>query len=500
MFKYTTPESCGISSEHIKKYVSLLEKHGLSTHNVIIARGNDIVFEQYWEPFHAALTHRLYSVTKSFVSIAIGFLLDEGKLSLDDRITDHFKNDTTENLLENVKEQTVRNMLMMSTGFPTARGNWFADKGDRVKFYFNRGSGETDQNREISRIPGAFFEYDSNGSFILGTLVERITGKTLLEYLREKLFDKIGVSDSIRCLKCPGGHSWTDSAILSTPLDLLKVARFTLNYGSWDGQQLLSEKYLKDATSALIDNSADGNVSSQSFGYGYQFWRTWQDSFFFNGMGCQLAVCVPHKDMILIYNGDNQGNALAKSVIIDRFFDEIVDTANDTPLPKNEKAEGELLDYCKGLKLFSASGKAFSKTAALVGGKEYTLGKNPMGLIKVRFTFDGDEGVFEYENARGRKRLPFGLCKNVFTKFPESYSDEIGSHVKEGHEYRSAVSAAWREEDLLGITVQAIDDYFGRLYLAARFLKDGRIALQCTKTAEDFFNGYAGYAEGKEAL
>ena len=497
MFKYATPEDCGISSKSVKKYISLLEKHGLSTHDVILARGDKIFFEHYWSPFTADMPHRMYSVTKSFVSIAIGFLVQDGLLSLDDKIVDHFKDDVPENVIPNVKEQTVRDMLLMSTGFILNRGNWFADKGDRVKFYFNKSSGEIDSGREKSKIPGSFFEYDSNGSFIMGSLVERITGKPIMQYLREKLFDKIGVSESAYCLKCPGGHSWTDSALLCTPLDLLKTARFVLNYGSWNGEQILSEDYLREATSELIDNSSDGLISFQSFGYGYQFWKTWQDSFFFNGMGCQFAVCVPHKDIILIYNGDNQGNALAKSVIIDRFFDEIVDTAEKTPLKADRDAENELNEYCKNLKLFSLNGKACSETAALVSGKEYILSKNPMGITKVKFTLEKDVGVFEYTNARGDKRLPFGMCKNVFTKFPECYSADIGSHIKEGHEYKAAVSAAWREDNLLGIMVQVIDEYFGRLYFSVRFLDDGRIALNCTKTAEDFFHGYGGYADGR---
>ena len=81
------------------------------------------------------------------------------------------------------------------------------------------------------------------------------------------------------------------------------------------------------------------------------------------------------------------------------------------------------------------------------------------------------------------------MCKNVFTKFPESYSDDVGAIIKDGHEYNAAVSASWREKDLLGITVQVIDEYFGRLYFAIRFLGDGRIAINAAKCAEDFFHG-----------
>lgn len=501
MFKYATPEECGVSSESVKKYLSLLEKYGLSTHDVILSRGDKIFFEKYYPPFTAEMPHRMYSVTKSFVSIAIGFLIQDGKLSLDDRVVDFFKDDVPEDIAPHVKEQTVRDMLMMSTGFPNSRGNWFSARcDDRVRYYFKSASGELNPKRDLCKIPGTLFEYDSNGSFILGALVERISGKSLDAFLRERLFDKIGVSDSLHMLKCPGGHSWGDSALICTPLDLLKTARFTLNLGEWEGEQILSRRYLEEATSRLIDTSGSGLVSLDAFGYGYQIWRTWEDSFFFNGMGCQFAVCVPHKDMILIYNGDNQGNPIAKSVIIDRFFEEIVDNAKDEPLPKDKDAENALNDYCKDLKLFVARGGAHSDTEDKINGKTFYLGENPMNISKVRFTFKNGEGVLEYTRGGSDKVLPFGLGKNAFAEFPESVSDTVGSVTADGHFYRCAVSAAWTEPTKLGIAVQAIDEYFGRLYFLFSFKKEGAVALSCTKTAEDFFNGYGGYADGQLRL
>lgn len=339
MFTYAKPEEVGVSAKQIKKYVSILEKYGMATHNVIMARHDKIFFEQYWEPFNEEFSHRMYSVTKSFVSIAIGFLIQDGKLSLDDKVISFFPDDIPEDLLPNVADQTVRDMLMMSTGFVGPQGNWFAEKPkDRVKFYFEKSSQKLNPGRVGSKIPGAFFEYDSNGSFILGALAERLSGKMLVDYLREKLFDKIGVSNKAKCLKCPGGHSWGDSALICTPMDLLKVARFVMNYGKVNGEQILSEDYLREATSRKIDNSLAGLRGLSSFGYGYQFWRTWYNSFFFNGMGCQFAICVPDKDIILVYNGANQGNLIAKSVIIDRFFEEIVEAVKDSSLEPDAAA------------------------------------------------------------------------------------------------------------------------------------------------------------------
>ena len=105
-------------------------------HSVLMMKGDKLFCECYFAPFHKDLNHRMYSQTKSFVSIAIGFLIDEGKLKLDDKIADFFPEKIDRELPENIKAQTVRNMLMMSTvgyGEP-----WFDNKDrDRVHLYFN---------------------------------------------------------------------------------------------------------------------------------------------------------------------------------------------------------------------------------------------------------------------------------------------------------------------------------------------------------------------------
>lgn len=490
MFTYKMPEEKGIKSEKIKKYVEILEKAGLSTHNLIIARGYDIVYEKYWAPFNKDFLHRQYSVSKSFVGIAVGFLIQDGKLNLDDKIVDFYDEAYVEGCGEMMKKQTIRNMLMMSTGHGDEYSSWFSHKPqDRVKLYFETGS------MGFCKIPGSTFRYDSPGSFVLGALVEKITGMPFMEYLRIKMFDKIGVSKEAHCLKCPGGASWGDSAVLCTATDLLKVARFTMNYGKWNGEQILNEEYLRDATSNLIPTAPTSDHPSE-YGYGYLIWKTQQDGFFFNGMGCQFAICVPHKDIIMIYNGDNQGMASAKTIIIDNFFDLIVDTADDST-EANEKAYKELCDYSKELKLMYAKGDKTSPMAEKINGKKFVLEENQMGIKYVKFTFEGDEGKIEYENEQGEKSFKFGFGKNVFGVFPqEGYAKETGSFFAPGNYYKCAVSAEWQSNNTLYLNVQAIDDYFGRLHMYFQFMDENTISVCMKKTAEDFFNEYRGMATG----
>ena len=486
--KYSTPEKCGISSANIKKLIDRFETSALSTHNVIIARGDTIVFEKYWEPFHKDFLHRMYSVSKSFVSLAVGFAVQDGLFSLDDKMIDLFPQEMALQPDENIRDQTVRNMLMMATG-RTAGADWFrARTDDRVALYF----------REITktRPAGTTFLYDSTGSFVLGALVERKVGMPFMEYLRVKLFDKIGVSKEAHCLKCPGGHSWGDSAVLCTPMDLLLTARFVLNGGRWNGKQILNEQYISEAVSDLIDTDVMGVDGYNRFGYGYLFWRTYDGCFFFNGMGNQFAVCVPHKDIIFIYNGDNQGYELAKEIIFRSFFELIVDTASDEALPEEPKSL-EALE--KPLRLMIARGSAESAMADKINGKRIELEPNPMGIKYITLHLSGKTGEMEYENAQGIKNISFGIAQNVINDaFPqEGYSKDIGGVRTNGHFYRYAGSAAWTRENTIHIKIQVIDEYFGRLDIRIQYLEDGRVCVRMVKTAEDFLDEYNGITYGR---
>ncbi len=460
-----------ISSGAIKRYVEKLERSGLSTHSMIISEGENIVFEHYWEPFNAGFLHRQYSVSKSIVAIAVGFAVQEGLFSLDDGIIEHFP----EYAGDNYTRQTVRDMLMMAT--EKVDRNWFRSQtDDRLKTYFSNTRAETKGH-------GDLFDYDSAGAFVLGALVERASGRELGDYLREKLFDKIGVSKEAYFLKCPSGHAWGDSGFMCTARDLLKIARFVMK----KGEGLLSAEYLTDATSALIFNNDLGIDDYDTHGYGYLIWRSYENSFAFLGMGGQAALCLPDRDICLIVNSDDQGIPGAAKRIIDGFFDMLHENSNDT---------ADLAELCKTLKLAVSIGEKSSPMSGVINGREYIFGENPMGLKRLKVVFNTEGGRLIYENERGEMELIFGLGENAFGKFPEEgYSDLVGGMRAEGNYYDCAASAGWVEPHKLFIKVQIIDKYFGRLNIILSFRED-RCAVRMVRAAEGFLSDYSGFAEG----
>ena len=174
MFTNVTPEEIGISSVKVLEYVKLLENYKLKTHSILMARGKKIFAETYYAPFDKNFKHRMYSVSKSFITVAIGLAEQDGLLSLDDKLMDYFPEYRNENVSERFEEATIREMLSMQT-FMVDYVNWWG-MPDRVAAYFTKPS---------NQISGTNFFYDSAGSFLLGCLVEKLTGKPFLEYLKE---------------------------------------------------------------------------------------------------------------------------------------------------------------------------------------------------------------------------------------------------------------------------------------------------------------------------
>lgn len=489
-FTTCTPESVGISSKTVLKFIKTLDSYKLCTHDIIMAKGDKIFFECYYAPFSKDFKHRMYSVTKSFVAIAVLMAVDDGLIALDDKFIKYFPESENENINEFLKEATIKDMLTMESS--VHNGNeWFLLKPEtRFGAYFEN---------TADKISGTLFAYDSSGSYMLGVIVERVTGKPFLEYMKEKALNDIGFSQDSYCLKAPGGYSWGDSALLCTARDLLLFAKFVMNKGSWNGKQYVSRHLMEEAVSNQVCNDNTAVTSAYgSYGYGYQIWMNAIGGFSFVGMGDQFAICDPKNDFIFIINSDNQGSQLSRPILHHELFNSIIPAFGEVTA-EDEKAFNELNDYISDLKLCALEENADNPFINEIKGVRYELTENPMGIEYVKFDFDGRKGYLSYKNKQGEKKLAFGIGYNEFGKFPqEGYSDMVGTKFAPGNFYDCACSADWAEDRKLRIKVQIIDKYFGNGCWVFSF-KDNRIMISMAKTAEDFMNEYAGIAMGKKS-
>ncbi|MGM9682042.1 MAG: serine hydrolase domain-containing protein [Eubacteriales bacterium] len=481
---HATPESIGISSKDVLRFIRKLDDWGLSTHSVVMARENSIFCESYWYPFDVNFKHRMYSVSKTFVSVAIEFCIQDALISEEDSIKKYFSEYMHPGAASEYAVPTVRDLLQMESS--VENGTWWFETGgrDRTEVYLRDAA---------EKIPGTLFTYDSSGSYILGVIVENVTGKPFLKYLQEKVLDDIGFSKDAYCLKVPGGHSFGDSGVMCTSLDLLLFARFLLNGGSWEGKQYLDAEYVKRVTNTCVCSNDFGFYDSYSYGYGCQIWGAPYGGFSMRGMGTQIALCLPHKDLILIVNSDNQGNMVASDLIYEAFCSLIVDRMVDGYLPEDSSSYAQLQSTLLNERLFFLPGKSASAFSELINGRIFHCHDNPMKIKWFRLSFAADTGKFEYENRQGKKEFVFGFGHNEFAAFPQSgYADMIAGVPEDGHRYAAAFSADWPEEKKLRIRVQIIDKYFGNLAIVFGFADENQVSVRMVKSAEAFLDEYQG--------
>ena len=471
-FEKVRPEDVGISSKGLISFARRLEYNNIPMHSIIVMRHGKICMESYYAPYTKDTLHRMFSVTKSFVSLAIGLLADEGRISLDDHIVDYFPEKLPETGAHPYMQMlTIRHMLTMRTchdknayktgGSPDWVGSFFTVTPDHV--------------------PGTNFSYDTASTHTLCALVEKLTGMELLDYLRTKFLDELEFSKEAFILKAPDGKvSMGGSGMCATPQDILKVMYVVAQDGKLNGKQLLPAGYLKEAVSKQSDPYGKSGTWEEMQGYGYQFWLTTHNGYAFYGMGGQLAVYYPDKDVILVTTADTQGRQGGVQWIYDAFYEEVYDQI-DTFTDNSDYEEFKQFEASR--QLLVEPGEYASDLIAKVNGQVYEFESNPCGVTDMKLTFEGDEGTFFYTNATRKHELHFGLGKNVFQNFPD-------------YGFKCGASAAFRADNNLLIKVQIIDSAVGNMYISLSFV-DNYVTVMMRKMEETYFKEYNGVFSGK---
>lgn len=473
-----SPESLGIPSGAILNFLQRIDAERINLHGFLLVRHNRIAAEGYWAPWSAERKHRMYSISKSFVALAVGLLIDEGRLTLEARVADYFPDKVPAKLHPWLATSTVRDLLIMATAHSST--SYGREDPDWVWTFFNK---------PPSHPAGTIFSYDTAATVVLTAIVERLAGKGFLDYMRPRFLDRIGFSADAWCVRTPEGGSWGGSGVICTLRDLAKVALTCLHDGKWGTEQLLPAGYLRAATAKQIDNSLGGND-----GYGYQIWCEKENGFSFRGMGSQYAICFPDKQFLFACIADTQG-APAGSPIPDVMWQELYPHLADAPLPENHTVHAALTAKIAGLATLPLPGNADAPVAAAVNGAWYTLAENPMGITRMCLSLQGDQGTWAYTNAQGDNVLSFGIERVLAGKFPQRnyFGDQIG--MIPGLEYDCLASAAWVDEQTLNLEVTITDIYLGGLRVSFVF-KGEEIGVFMTKQAEWFLDEYQGFAGG----
>lgn len=246
----------------------------------------------------------IYSATKSFTAIAVGFAVQEGLLRLDEKLTDAFAGDLPETVCENLQRATVRDLLTMRLG----QASGFL-MGDQRPFYEEDDWVKLSLAQPFPYAPGERFVYNNVGPYLAGVLVQRRAGCDLLSYLTPRLFAPLGIKRPM--WECdPLGNTFGAGGLFLTLTELHRFGLFCLNRGMWNGKQLLDPAWI-DACAAPQDGDA----------YGYLFWRGIHDSFRADGKYGQLSVILPKRNAVVTVVCEcRDGEGLMN--LLDRFIGE----------------------------------------------------------------------------------------------------------------------------------------------------------------------------------
>lgn len=487
MFVKGTPESVGIASKSILDFVKFLDDSRMHTHSIFVAKGDTVIAESYYAPFHKDFLHRMYSVSKSFVAVAVGMAVTEGLIRMEDPVIGYFPEFRSSEPDEYQQRCTVRDMLCMSSNIGSGV-YWWGRFASRVEAYYSL---------KTEKIPGSMYFYDSIGSFLLGCIIEKLTGKTFLDYLKDKVLLEIGFSRESFTLREPGGFTVGDSGVVCTARDLALFARFIMNGGSWNGKQYIDPRFMVEAVSKQVCNDLDGSFASyDTGGYGYLIWITHPDGFSLVGMGDQLAICDQKRDFLVVITSDNQANRGARHLIYHAVYHHLLPEIGDIPLPEDPEGYARLEAYLGSRKLVSREGLCHAALEEKISGVRFVAESNKLGIGWFRLSVE--KGILELEKDGKRFCLEFGLCENKCTRFSfgdRPVADMMGKN--EPGEYDCAVSAAWVDGHTFSVMAQVIDTYFGCLNIHIGFVgKEATMLFR--KSGQYVFDGMEGYVIARQ--
>ena len=478
---YSTPAALGIPSQAILGFLEDMKSYKIPLHSYLVLRHGKVAAEGYCAPFDADTKHRMYSISKSFTSVAIGMLITEGRLSVNDKVAEIFPEYIPENPSPYILKATVRDCLMMAVFNETGCYDW--DTPDWVKCFFD--------NDTYKQMPGTVFHYDTNATVVLAGIVEKLSGKKVVEYMRP-LLDELGISKDIWCVKSPDERSWTGSGILCTPRDLARFGLFCLKRGEWNGEQLVDREYMMQATTKQIGNFV-AHSGIRTSGYGYQFWMQPEGGFSCSGMGSQYALMYPEQDLVVITTADAQGLNNAEDFIRESFLKNILHGCPAAALPENPEAQAALAE-ASVLHLPKIEGELTSPWVEKVNGGKYTFDDNRWGFKWMKLDFTEDCCTLTYEKHDQVDSFPLyiGEFGEQFL-FPEKAAGKRIDILDTN--YRCVSQGAWDMENTLVGCIYSVDDYLGSIKIQFTLVED-TMTIFATRGAENFFNDWRGYLAG----
>ena len=457
---HSSPEEEGIPSDLIRDFLTKISiDPSLNPHTLLIARHGKLICEASFGAQDSCVWKHTFSACKSIVSLAIGMLIDDGLCFPEEKIADLFPKELGAMARLKLRDLCIEDLLTMRAPLQFAEVDAMTTT-EWIKGFLNSATkGEF----------GKTFKYNSISTYLLAAIVVKKTGKSLSEFLDERLFAPLGIVNYY-WEKSPQNIEKGGWGLYLLPSDLVKIGHMVLSGGVYEGKRIISSSYLQTATV----KQAEVVKESDLFDYGYQIWvGKNSDTFLFNGMLGQNLVCFRRNDLVVLVNSGNgeffhSGNYF-------RYLLETFDFDFEDKLPKNLKAEKRLYEFIKSLSLYNPRKQTGRERLldfliyqkknlfnGIIGKYECTKeDRNSVGLMPLILQGVQNEYTKGFVSVRFEKKdgIPHLVyCeKNAEYEIPLGFKTPIKKHLLFGNtDFLLASFAKFRynEDDLLVLTVR----------------------------------------------
>ncbi|RKN84016.1 serine hydrolase domain-containing protein [Paenibacillus ginsengarvi] len=430
-----------VSPASLLAFLDGLEQLELEVNSLILLQNGQTVMEFWRTPYRQDCPQQLYSLSKSFTSIAVGIAWDRGLLRLDDPVVSFFPDKLPNTVSPNLTRMTVHHLLSMNAGH---RDNIYAQvvkERDWVRAFLAQ---------EVDARPGSFYRYSTPATYMLSAIVQRVTGQTMADFLVPVLWKPLGIPQP-SWETCPMGVTAGGMGLSLTTGSIAKFGLMMLGNGMYEGKRIVSEAYIEAATAEQSDNRAGEHRADSAQGYGYQWFRCREGCYRGGGSFGQLLFVAPEHRIVLAATASFPKMDRLQT-LLDLVYEHLLSpTGGGETASDSLEAAGELRGRLAGLSCPVPAVRPVPASLPFTDRAMYRMDANPQGLQTVAFHMKG--GRLELRLAYGDERdgsLQLDFAEPVRGR-QVFYKDLLL------HEQEVVTYASWLDDSTLQLVIYYIE-------------------------------------------
>ena len=403
----STPEAQGVSFSALLEFIAAADTQIDSMNSFMLVRHGHVIAEGWWAPYAADVPHVMYSLSKSFTSTAVGLAVAEGRLSVHDPVLKFFPEQAPAQPGDNLKAMRVSDLLMMTTGHETEPRR--SDEEPWTTSFLKQ---------PVPHKPGTHFLYNTQATYMLSAIVQKVTGEKVLDYLGPRLFKPLGIANPTWG-ESPQGVTLGGFGLNIATEDIARFGQLYLQKGRWQGKQLVPESWVEAATARQTANGSDPE-SDWNQGYGYQFWRCRFGAYRGDGAHGQYCILIPEHDAVVAITS----GVRSMQAVMDLVWEKILPALQDGKLAPDAAVHGQLQKKLAALSVRMPQGAATSTLAPKVAGRTYMFPENERGISSLTVEVGNGATTLVVRGPKlGEQRIAVGhgAWKNGRTTFGSDY-------------------------------------------------------------------------------